>query len=253
MTLIPFLLACYDFEGELGQIGFVSDLRIDHRTAWTPEYGVAGRTQPSFYAVADLTAEDEGEEMPVLQAASDREFLAEEDNLIKLLGPRRGSVEVWFEGELQDEFEVDFRPADEVVLIDSAGEELSEIALVPGAEVALGLRVLDGFSRPLGWREPDLSVEGDDGISAWTEGGRVYLVGAAEGGLHMDLLHGDGFVPVEVGGPSRQDIEIVHETEDAQVLQHRAWTEDGVRLFGVAPQWPEGVEVLGPDLALLGG
>lgn len=244
------LLACYDFEGDLGHLGFVSDLRVDHRTAWTPEYGVAGRSNPSFYAVADLTAEEEDAEVPPLWGASDREHVAEDNNVLRVLGPRRGSAEVWFEGPVEDEFELRFRPADELVLVDSIGEELAEIAVVPGAEVPLGVRVLDGFSRPLGWREPDLSVEGDDGVSAWTEGGRVYVVASSEGGLHLDLLHGDGFTPVTVGAPAHQEVEIVHEDGEHEILRHRAWTEEGVRLFGVPAQWPEGVEILGPDLAM---
>ncbi len=251
MTLLPFLLACYDFEGDLGQIGFVSDLKVDHSTAWTPEYGVAGSSRPSFYAVADLLTDDEDAEMPPLSGDSDLPVISQEPNIVQVDGPRRGSAMVWFEGELADEFELQFRPASELVLVDSTGEELTEIALVPGVEVSLGVQVRDRWSRPLGWREADLRVEGDDGLSAWAEGGRVFLLASGEGGLHLDLLNGDGFVPVQASAPERQGSEIVHEVEGAQVLQYRAWTADGVRLFGVQPQWPEGAEILGPDLALI--
>ena len=251
MTTLLLLLGCYDFAGDEDRIGFVSDLQTRSGVKWTPEHAIAGGSNPTFYAVAEVGAEDDEELPEVWGFVDELPFEAEEPYVLRVEGPQRGTDEVVFEGELVDHFELRFRPAREVVLTDLVGEELDQVALVASSEVVLGVEVRDRWSRPLGYRLEDLELEADGGVSAWIEEGHLFLVAQEPGGLRLGLQGAEQFAEIELGVPAEVEIEAVLESDEATLLQHRAWTEDGVRLFGVEPAWPEGAEVLGPELATL--
>lgn len=243
------LVGCYDFAGDEGRIGFVSDLQTTSGTKWTPEYGIAGGSDPTFYAVMDLESEDEEELAEVWGQADGVEFSAVEPFVMRVEGIERGRADVVFEGEIWDAFELRFRPASELVLVDVFGEELDDFVVAQGGETALGIEVRDRWSRPLGVRPDDVIVEADGGVSAWMEEGYVALSADDAGGLTLDVAGTSRFAEIRLGDVHHTEIVVVHQDEEVRVLQHRAWDEDGVRVLGAAVSWPEGAEVLGPDRA----
>lgn len=248
MTLL-LLFGCYDFEGDEGRIGFVSDLQTTSGTKWTPESGIVGGTSPSFMAVIDLTVEDQ--ELGEVWGDADFEHSADEAYWLKVEGPQRGRGEVFFDGALSDGFELRFRPADEVVLSDLAEEQLDDFAMVQGGEAALKVEVRDRWSRPLGYRAEDLVVEADGGLSAWMEDGYLRVIADGPGGLRVEVGQAEYFADIRLGEVHEERIVRLAEDDESAFLLHRAWTADGTALFGAPAKWPEGAVEQAPGVATL--
>ena len=201
---------------------------------------------------ARVDGAEDGEELPEVWGEADGlRFAASEPYTLLVHGPNRGRGEAFFDGALDDHFELRFRPASEIVLVDLVGEELDAIAFAPGGETAVGVKVLDRWSRPLGYRADDLVVEADGGLSAWPEDGYLHLVADDAGGLRVDVLDAEIFTEVSIGEAHSSEIVPIHEEHDHIVLLHRAWTAEGTRVFGAPVEWPVGAEQVGPDLAML--
>lgn len=240
------LLGCYDFQGDDGVLWFTSDLALDGKTAWTPDNAVAGGLGPWFGAMARVG--DEDSEAPVVWGTSDEAHDAVEPNLLKLHPIRRGDAEVWFEGDAQDGFDVRFRPADRVVLVDPAGRTLDAVRIAPDATVPLRVRVEDRWGRDLGWKVEDLHLEGDAGLSAWPVGGLAHVEG--QGGLFLEAAGVEGFVPVSVSEPVATEVRFVAQLDEHCVYEFVATDADGERVYGVTPVFEPGLEDVGEGYAI---
>lgn len=219
------LVGCHDFVGDLGRIGFVSDLRVAEG-AWTPDHAIAGGGTARFLPVSLFDGEGnertdlEDEELQLRGSTTGRRLTSwteegptEGPGLLAVTA-ERGSGWVHFEGIEHDRFEVSFVPASEVVFLrllegsgEVDGEEEPELVVLDGAlelsggEAALlALDIVDRRGRSLGWVPEEVDLVATGGVSAWLEGGGLVVVGDGSGELAVSLLGDElGEIAVLVG------------------------------------------------------
>lgn len=223
------LVGCHDFVGDLGRIGFVSDLRVAD-SAWTPEHPIASGSTARFLPVSLFDAEGnertdvEAEEAALRGSTTGRRLTSwtEEGELegpdLLAVTAERGSGWVHFEGIEHDRFELSFVPAADVVFLrlferpveDERGGEVEievevvvqegPLVLAAGEAAILALDVVDRRGRSLGWVPDEVDLEATGGVSAWLDGGGLVVVGDADGAVAVSLLGEElGRVEVEVG------------------------------------------------------
>lgn len=225
MLLIT-LLACYDFEGDNGVLGFATDLNLSTTDKWTPEYLVAAGTDPSVGVMQRVGAEDD-EPAPAVWGDADFEGVFARGTEVRFQGPDEGCGEVFFDGELQDHFTMCFGEPGRLELYDPYAPEDALETVALAAPATLHLRVLDLNGEPMGFRADDLQLDG----SGWLRGDQVRVLRPGE-------------VRVGVAGVSAtlvvlDDAAVEFETvvvgeEDGYAVEHTfGRTRDGVSVLGL--------------------
>lgn len=248
MTFLT-LLGCYDFQGDEGALWFSSDLVVDYGTPWTPDHAVAGGTAPLLAATGRVGDED-ADDAPVVWGWSSRGEQPDEENALRLDGLVRGTTHVEFDGELFDQFDVRFRPAQSVMLVDGTGHAISELVVAPDTEARLAVRVTDRWGRPLGWKADSLAVEADGPASAWAVDGSLFVEASQAAGVFLDAAGVEAFVAVDVAPAAQVEVRPVAEVDGHCIVEHVAWTVDGRRVWGVPAEFGVGWSPLGRDLAV---
>ena len=102
------LVGCYEFEGELGQLGFASNLIVQADTPWTPGHPIAAEAEAKFAAVAHLTRDDD--EAPQVTASLSGSLVPLDPTKghVALTGEAGDRGRVLFIGEATDRFSVQF-------------------------------------------------------------------------------------------------------------------------------------------------
>jgi len=227
MLLIT-LLACYDFEGDRGTLGFVTDIHLDSGVKWNPDYAVVGGSVPTVAAVQRVGAEED-EPTPEVWGDVGFEVASVQGTELSFYGPELGCGLVHYEGELEDEFTMCFEEAASMELFDpfTPGVALEAVALA--APARLHVRVLDFDGEPLGFVVGELVVEGDGQL----EGSEVQL--RRPGEVEVSLAGLSTSVVVLDDEPARWQTEVLYEDEDQRIEHTYAWTLDGVPVLGVEP------------------
>ena len=155
------LVGCHEFEGELGSLGFISDLIIRPNQHWDPAHGVAADSPMEIMAVSIIGVESE--ERPEVEASASGSLIALDPTTgdIALTGAAgdRGRLSFW--GEARDRFSVRFVAPASVALYPPMGDtELSEVLLRAAMPVALYPEIHDAWGQPLGWSSELLEVSG---------------------------------------------------------------------------------------------
>lgn len=240
--------ACRDFEGDLGRLGFLSNLQVDAKTKWTPDHPIAAGTR-AIFAASEVIGQDD--ETPDVIGRVDGPLVGEALPDAHLAVSGRGRGVVWFEGETSDRFEVEFVPAVGASLADPAealGIAAADFALVPGAEVTLSPSLYDRRGRQLGYDSEDIDVGATGPVSAWLQEGVVHVVADGEAGDDgtIAVLHRGKRLrrePITIASPDEiAALEIVTATHVVDgttiaVFTAVAWLDDDTRLLGVAPDW----------------
>ena len=221
MLLIT-LLACYDFEGERGALGFVTDLYLDSGVKWTPEHAVVGGTAPSVAAVQRVGA-DEEEPPPEVWGDADFDEVRARGLELSFQGPEEGCGQVRYEGELEDHFSMCFEVPASIELFDPMAPEqaLDTVAIANAASVHI--RVLDEGGEPLGFRAEDLEAEGH----SWLRGSELRLLRPGEVELRLAGVSTTLWV-VDEEPVTFERVAVDEETDHVF-----AWTEQGVPVLGV--------------------
>lgn len=239
------LLGCHDFVGELGRIGFVSNLQMHALSPWSPEQPIAAGSFVKIMAQQRMNSDST--EPPVVQGAASGDLVqmaAEEDRVVEFTGGSgdRGTVRFW--GELDDQVHVRFAPAETALVshiwdsnLDTALQD--ELTVVPGETVILKVSLFSAQDEALGWPEDSLQVTGERGVSAWMDGAAVNIVADGEGALHLSVPGvGQWTIPVYTAHIDELVALTFSPTFLGATLQASGWLADGTRLFGVPVSWP---------------
>jgi hypothetical protein len=260
------LTGCYDFKGDRGALGFSSNLHTAPGRSWTPDAPIASGTRGEFIASERL---DSGSERPDVTGSFDGELLSalvrdlvDEDGVprssaMAVTAKRRGRGTVRYDGEVADQFDVEFAPLDQVVLeradalLDQdAGIAASDWAIVPGKTRSLWPTLLAADGRPLGYRLPDLDASADGSLSAWQDAsGVIRVVAEGEPGEDGEVLvqlrdRTVQRVPFVLADPSEiVSLQLVPLSfsddtgETAVVVVAVGWLDDDTRLIGLDVEW----------------
>ncbi|MBW1879136.1 MAG: hypothetical protein JRJ84_12295 [Deltaproteobacteria bacterium] len=246
---------CYDFTGDLGRIGFVSNLSVRADQKWDPTHPIASGTRAEFVAV-EIIGKDSEEEPDVTGRVRGRSLEVEEDGPeVAVTGAGHARGKVSFRGDATDRFSFGFSPASRVTLVDPVLAAMEEedvdtgaIAVVRGATLTLWPEVTDARGRVLGWDPDDLEPSAMGPISAWREGAEVHITAdgraGARGLVDFQLL-GASFSELEVlvaDMDAIQELEILTEVTEFDegtlvIASVVGRLEDGTRLHGIAPDW----------------
>lgn len=177
-SILPALLlvGCHEFEGELGTLGFVSNLIVRPDQRWSPAHGVAADSPLEVAAVSIIGVESE--ERPQVEAAASGSLIALDptggDIAITGEAGDRGRLQFW--GEAHDRLSIRFAAPVDVALYPPMGaDELGDILLQAATPVALYPMILDAWDQPLGW-SPELLEAAGCGASV-DDSGRILLDG----------------------------------------------------------------------------
>ncbi|MEQ1507333.1 MAG: hypothetical protein ABMB14_34210 [Myxococcota bacterium] len=187
----PGATGCFDFVGDHGRIGFVSNLVVDGQR-WDGRAPIADHTVAEFGAserIEDhrtdgLTFEPHARGVEVVEAMP--------GSLAVTGAHQRGLV--WFTGDADDQFSVAFTAPAEVQWRHALGGEVGDVWIRAGATVPLAAAVRDRRGRPVAYAHTeassDLTVEADgDGVVWATAPG--FTVNAGDTGplaLRVSLL-----------------------------------------------------------------
>ncbi|GEM_PF-4202956 len=219
---IVLLSGCYEFEGDRGVLGFVSNL-VDpsHPDGWSPEVPIAAGTDATFLPVKRLGLSDEEEEaLGPIQVTGSARGLDErwtDGPELTVTGSHGQDGVVRYRGELRDHFSVAFTEVEELVV----GEPLvmladsmvkpDELWMLEGASIDL-VAAAYGADGAVGFAVSDLLVEGaeptESGLRVLADHDRVVrleLMGAVRE-LPVHVLQPEDLVatlriehPIELG------------------------------------------------------
>ena len=237
---------CYDFQGELGQLGFSSNLITRSGQSWSPEQPISADTPVEVGATTGLTIESD--EPPRVEAAVAGTLVALDPTggQIAFTGEAGDSGRVLFWGEATDRFSVRFHDPAQVVLFTPDGTRLSQapLTVIEGAEVRLLPEVHDAWGQPLGWSAEQLEAHGTHTLSAQSVAGTILLTATGPGTLSAEL---DGLPllqqPIETIAVSEVEHlslsvhEMVIEQDTLLVVQAQGQTADGSVVHGLNVQW----------------
>jgi len=249
------LTGCYDFTGDLGRIGFVSNLSVRADQKWDPTHPIASGTRAEFVATA-IIGEDSRQDPDVSGTVRGRSLEVEASGArVAVTGTGHARGKASFRGEATDRFSFGFSPATRVALVDPVMAALEEedldtgsIAVVQGATVTLWPELSDARGRTLGWDPDDLEAAADGPVSAWMEGAEVHLAADGRPGARglvdfqlLDTSLSDMEVRVTDAGAVRE-LEIltgVAELDDGTLLIAAVVGRlaDGTRVHGIDPDW----------------
>lgn len=247
VLLVPILalLGCYEFEGERGRIGFVSNLRLNNRHAWTPDSPIAAGSFVAVFAQERLNSDSE--EPPAVQGAPSGALIpmtAEREGTVEFTGEDGDAGTLRFWGEVDDHFHARFTRA-AAASIAHPWEPLDglpsrgELVVVPGETIILSTLLLSAQDELLGWPVQRLQVSGAGGVSAWTEEGMLHLIADGEGAVLLDVPGiGRWAVPVYTAEASAVESVTFSVDRDGEFILAACWLPDGSRLYGVPVRWP---------------
>jgi hypothetical protein len=246
---------CYDFTGELGRIGFVSNLSVRADQKWDPTHPIASGTRAEFVAV-EVVGTGSEEEPDVTGRVRGRSLEVEEDGAtvaVRGIGRARGTAT--FRGEARDRFSFGFLPASHLTLVDPVLAAIAEedvdtgaVGVVPGATLVLWPEVVGPRDQVLGW-DPEALVPSAGGpVSAWREGAELHFAADGRAGERgtVDLQYlGRTLSEVEVVLAEPDDVEDLELLTEVIVLDEGMLViasvvgrlEDGTRLHGIEPDW----------------
>lgn len=244
------LVGCHDFTGELGRIGFLSNLRISGEEAWTPASPIAAGAFAEVAASERLTGtEDEDRPLAVegyVGAGLTAAMPALEEAHVAFTGAHGDNGTVRFWGEVDDHFAVRFAQAEQAVLVHPKDhhfgvEPAQGVALVTGEDVVIEVALLGAGGEALGWPRDELQVVGQGGVSAWLEGDALHLVADADGSVFVSVDGvGEWSVPVEaVSAEDIAEVTIEQIRPGPEVAAMAvSWRDADTRVFGAAVSWP---------------
>lgn len=243
--LSTFLLAgCYEFEGELGQLGFVSSLTVrPAHQGWTPDHPIAAQMPVEVAATERIG--HESEEAPQVQAALDGDLidLDPTEGHIAFTGEAGDVGRVLFWGEASDRFSVRFHTPTGMALYEPLTSTAVEgvLHVLDGATATLAPEVHDAWGQPMGWSAGLLEAEGCGARS--DESGLVHLRPRQDCTLQIAL---DGVpllsraVRVVEASDTAEVTTWTMEPVDGQIVTiEEWWTDDGARVLGVQDRHPE--------------
>ena len=243
LPAVLLVAGCHEFEGELGQLGFISNLIIQPGQDWTPDNAIATETSVTVFASAFLTRESDQAPQVEASLSSSLIELDSEEGHIAFTGDAGDNGRVMFWGEATDRFSVRFHdPAEMVLYVPGRDEPTLEMVVMKGAEVLLHPEIVDAWDEPLGWSPALLEVDGCQ--ASRSDSGVLLLKASAPCTITADL---DGLPLLEqpVAVVSEADVvsltltaEIIEDDNDERLIVHaRGWTEDGVEVLGIHPEW----------------
>ncbi|MCB9668136.1 MAG: hypothetical protein H6734_01565 [Alphaproteobacteria bacterium] len=220
------LTACFDFAGDRGELGFLTDARLDLHTAWTPAYALAEGTSPRL-AVGEILAT--GQEPKHVQLSVDG-GPARED--VVLDGHGRAVVTAEADG-VRDRFVARWRPVEALQVGRMLGEDLEEVGVLPGVPSPLGIGLRDRRGRPLGFRLADLDLDGTADV--WEDDGLVLVATDTEASVTIgfaDLTASVTLVPVD---PETIELTVERLEHDGRCLLVARASSEGLPVLDPGP------------------
>lgn len=233
------LTACYDFEGDLGNIGFRSNLMVGHE-GWNPGYGIASGTEAAFYA-AELIGDEDADFVATGSLVSDDlDVTLDEGKTLAIYGST-GTGVVKYRGTRRDRFDVRYATPQSAALHHRNGVH-DRVGVALHSEVdgfLVQLRDRDGSL--LGYNADDIDLVPDGRVSIWgTSSGHVLSTAGNPGGVTLHHLGIElGYVDVVAVDPSDVVALEVHGVFHGDTLRVAATgrTADGLAVYGLPVSW----------------
>jgi hypothetical protein len=237
------LVGCHDFEGELGQIGFSSNLILRPGQPWTPDHPIAAEN-PVEIAAMSLLNHDTDAPPEVEASVSERLIsLDPESGHIAFTGAAGDAGRVHFWGEATDRFSVRFSEPRSAVLFPLLSDDPIDTLLIQDGGVAtLATVINDLWGVPQGYDPALLSFTGCG--AEHDPSGILTLSTDTDCTLEVSLdslpLLSTSVTLVPADAIDQLELTAEHtETESGRALQvsARAWTADGMEVYGLQPDW----------------
>ncbi len=247
------LAGCHDFEGELGALGFVSNLITRPGQPWTPQAAIAAGTPLEVAASALLT--HDSDEAPRVEAAISGDLIALDptDGDLALTGEAGDHGRLLFWGDATDRFSVRFAEPAAAVLYASDESAQTDIRILSDAVVTLSPEIQDAWGRPLGFSPAQLEVSGCPAEVG--EGGGIRLHAAdclldiALDGIPLARLPITAVPPADIDTLTLSTERLEQDPEP--LIRVQAWTVDGEEILGIVPEWRAEAEAVPAGDALL--
>lgn len=162
MLLLPALLlfttACFDFAGERGELGFLTNAVVRSGTKWSPDHALAAGTRLTVDVGEHL---EDGREPEDVRWKVSRTLVQTNTGAgVGIEGLERGWVQAEADG-VKDWFRVRWREADHLTVTRvGSSDDLERVAVLEGVVSPLDVQVRDARGRPLGHLPADLELEG---------------------------------------------------------------------------------------------
>lgn len=195
------LAGCHDFVGDLGQLGFESNLELGGE-AWTPEASIAVGSEVEVRATRRMAEDASPEDELELEAqATGLQVVHTSSNHIAFDQGASDTGTVRFTGDVEDHFSVHFAEiattrlvfAEQALVPALAADwDLTEFDLLDGTSVTLTAHLESREGHLLGWNPDQLVVETTGPLTARVdESGAILLAVSGTGNATLDISYAD--------------------------------------------------------------
>lgn len=248
LALLSLSTACYDFKGDLGRVGFSSNLRLSSG-AWTPAHRIASGATAAFAPSEDL-ANPDAKLDDLVASVSGHTLTTWVDEGTTFVSSDRGRGVVAWHGRLSDRFKVDFEDPARAALPDPLAVMLKvedapgeRLALITGVPWTGTLRLADRRGRELGWNPDQVELQATGGVSAWVEEGSMMVTADGDGEIAIAWMGQPvATVPVRAADAG----EVVEIEVFTKVMPEEDGTETTAAL--AVPRLADGTPVWGVDV-----
>lgn len=168
------LTGCYDFAGDLGKIGFFTNLTVDGQP-WSPTAPIAAGARFAV-GVADYLDRDDDDNLHVVESvrgAARPAVVTPEGTLWS--GQDGARARFIYSGDVYDEFTVRFVAVDHGTVLAEPGTAAEPLAMLAGSDAVAWVGLRGARGQRLGYDRNELTAASDGAVSAWVADGDLHL------------------------------------------------------------------------------
>lgn len=236
------LPGCYDFAGDLGRIGFLTNLTVDG-APWTPASPIADGANFGF-DIGEYINRTDGDNLHVTESVrgAAKPAIVTKDGTI-WTGRTGGRARFIYSGDVYDEFTVRFADVDHGVVLPEPGSPAEPLAMVSGTDAAAWVGLRGPRGQRIGFDPRELTAESAGAVSAWVDDGDLHLSADGDPGESgtVTVRYGDrvvATVPVAVIDPADiASTRAARTCDNCATWLVTAHDADGARVIGDGLTW----------------